>query len=175
MAFWLDIAAFALKALLIVASLGALAALIAWLSRGDVKRGRREIEVRSLNARYDRMRNALESEILDKKEGRSLAKDRKREAKAAARARKENPAGMRIYVLGFKGDTMASSVKQLAGEIDAVLTVARPETDEVVLRLQSPGGTVTGYGLAAAEIRVFATATSRSPSPSTRWRRAAAT
>jgi serine protease SohB len=152
MAFWLDIAAFAVKALLVVTALGGLAALIAWLSRGDVKRVRREIEVRSLNARYDRMRDALEAEILDKKERRSLAKDRKREAKAAAKARKANPAGKRVYVLGFKGDPMASSVKQLAGEIDAVLTVARPETDEVVLRLHSPGGTVTGYGLAAAEI-----------------------
>jgi serine protease SohB len=152
MAFWLDIAAFAVKALLIVAALGALAALIARLSRGDLKRVRREIEVRSLNERYDRMRDALEAEIFDKKEGRSLAKDRKRDAKAAAKARKANPAGKRVYVIGFKGDPMASSVKQLAGEIDAVLTVARPETDEVVLRLQSPGGTVTGYGLAAAEI-----------------------
>ena len=46
----------------------------------------------------------------------------------------------------------ASAVKRLGPEIDAVLTVARPGTDEVVLRLESPGGTVTGYGLAAAEI-----------------------
>ena len=28
-----------------------------------------------------------------------------------------------------------------------MLTVARPGTDEVVIRLESPGGTVTGYGL----------------------------
>ena len=42
----------------------------------------------------------------------------------------------------------ATAVKQLGQQIDAVLTVARPGTDEVVLRLESPGGTVTGYGLA---------------------------
>src|SRR5271166_4736946 len=46
----------------------------------------------------------------------------------------------------------ATAVKQLGQKIDAVLTVARPGTDEVALRLESPGGTVTGYGLAAAEI-----------------------
>ena len=43
-------------------------------------------------------------------------------------------------------------MRRLAAEIDAVLAVARPETDEVVLKIDSPGGTVTGYGLAAAEV-----------------------
>ena len=56
MAFWLDIASFALKALLIVAALGALVALIARLTRHDLRRGESEIEVRSLNQRYDRIR-----------------------------------------------------------------------------------------------------------------------
>jgi serine protease SohB len=148
MAFWLDIASFALKALFIVAALGALAALIARLTRRDLTRVGREIEVRSVNERYDQMRDELDAEILDRKERRSLAKARKREAKARA----ATPTGKRVYVLGFKGDPMASAVKRLAREIDAVLTVARPSTDEVVLRLQSSGGTVTGYGLAAAEI-----------------------
>jgi serine protease SohB len=157
MAFWLDIAAFALKALLIVAALGALAAVVALLTRRDAGRARREIEVRSLNERYDQMRDALlDAEILDSKERRSIAKARKREAKvaakSAAKARAATPAGKRVYVLGFKGDPMASAVERMAREIDAVLTVARPDTDEVVLRLQSPGGTVTGYGLAAAEV-----------------------
>ncbi len=146
MAFWLDIAAFALKALLIVAALGALAALIARLARRESGRGR-EIEVRSLNERYDRMRDTLDAEIMGRKAQRSLARTRKREAAAAA-----DPERKRVYVLGFKGDPMASAVKRLSLEIDAVLSSARPEMDEVVLRLQSSGGTVTGYGLAAAEI-----------------------
>ena len=46
----------------------------------------------------------------------------------------------------------ATAVKALGREIDAVLTVARPEADEVVVRIESGGGTVTGYGLAAAEL-----------------------
>jgi serine protease SohB len=146
MAFWLDIAGFALKGFLIVAAIGAVAALIALLTRRDTGR-RREIEVRSLNERYDQMRDALDAKILGRKEWRALAKARKRGA-----ARAGTLAGKRVYVLGFKGDLMASAVRNLSREIDAVLTVARPETDEVVLRLQSSGGTVTGYGLAAAEI-----------------------
>ena len=146
MVFWLDIAAFALKAFLVVAAFGALAALIARLTRRDAGR-KREIEVRSLNERYDQMRDEIDAKILDRKRRRSLAKARKRDAARAA-----PQTGKRVYVLDFKGDLMASAVRNLAREIDAVLTVARPETDEVVLRLQSSGGTVTGYGLAAAEV-----------------------
>src|SRR5271166_1536864 len=151
MAFWLDIAAFAVKAFIIVAALGGLAILIARLARsGEAKD--REIEVRSLNERYDDMRDAMNGALLDKKERKALAKARKKEAKAAAKARRGQEPGKRIYVLAFKGDLRASAVKRLGSEIDAVLIAARPQTDEAVIRIESPGGTVTGYGLAAAEI-----------------------
>jgi serine protease SohB len=94
------------------------------------------------------MRDALNAAILDKKARKALTRTHKREAKeAAARA-----AGKRIYVLGFKGDIRATAVRRLATEIDAVLTVARADLDEVVLRIESGGGTVTGYGLAAAQL-----------------------
>ncbi len=147
MAFWLDIAAFALKALLIVAALGGLAILVVRLARSGEPKDR-EIKVRSLNERYDDMRDAMNAELLDKKERKALAKARKKELKA----RRGEPPGKRIYVMAFKGDLRATAVKQLGHEIDAVLTVARPETDEAVIRIESGGGTVTGYGLAAAEI-----------------------
>jgi serine protease SohB len=153
LAFWLDIAAFALKALLIVAAVGALAVLIARLARSGEPKDEEEIKVRSLNERYDDMRDTLNSALLDKKARKALVKARKKEAKAKAKAKTsgDDPAE-RLYVLAFKGDMRASAVKRLGHEIDAVLTVARPGTDEVALRLESPGGTVTGYGLAAAEI-----------------------
>jgi len=151
MTFWLDIAAFTIKALIIVAALGGLAFLIARFARSSEPKDE-EIKVRSLNERYDDMRDAMNAELLDRKQRKALVKARKKEAKAAAKARRNQEPGKRIYVLAFKGDMRASAVKRLGHEIDAVLTVARPGTDEVVLRLQSPGGTVTGYGLAAAEI-----------------------
>ena len=73
MAFWLDIAAFALKALLIVAAVGGLAVLIARLARsGEAKD--KEIKVRSLNERYDDMRDAMNGALLDKKERKALAR-----------------------------------------------------------------------------------------------------
>jgi len=147
MAFWLDIAAFLLKALIIVAAIGGLAFLIARLARSGEPKDQ-EIKVRSLNERYDDMRDAMNAELLDKKERKALAKARKR----AMKARRAQPAAKRIYVMVFKGDMRATAVKQLGQEIDAILTVARPEADEAVIRIESGGGTVTGYGLAAAEI-----------------------
>ena len=125
MAFWLDIAAFVLKALIIVGALGGLAALIARLARSSEPKDR-EIKVRSLNERYDDMRDALNAELLDKKARKALVKERKRQAKA----QRGGDAGQRIYVLAFKGDMRATAVKRLGQEVDAVLTVARPETDD---------------------------------------------
>ncbi len=147
MAFWLDIADFALKALIIVVAIGGLAILIVRLMRSAEPKDR-EIKVRSLNERYDDMRDAMNGALLDKKQRKAHLKARKKALKAL---RGEAP-GKRIFVMAFKGDMRATAVKQLGQQIDAVLTVARPGADEVVLRLESPGGTVTGYGLGAAEI-----------------------
>ncbi|MFZ0602499.1 MAG: protease SohB [Roseiarcus sp.] len=151
MPFWLDIAAFLVKALIIVAAVGGLALLIARLARSAEPKDQ-EIKVRSLDERYDDMRDAMDATLLDKRERKALAKAHKKQAKATTKAHRGQEPGKRIYVLAFKGDMRASAVKRLGAEIDAVLIAARPETDEAVIRIESPGGTVTGYGLAAAEI-----------------------
>ena len=132
MPFWLDIAAFVLKALIIVAAIGALAILVARLTRSSEPKDR-EIKVRSLNERYDDMRDAMNAALLDKKERKALVKARKKAAKAEAKARREGEPGKRVYVMGFKGDMRATAVKQFGRQIDAVLTVARPGTDEAVV------------------------------------------
>ena len=151
MPFWLDIAAFLVKAIIIVAAIGGLALLIARLARSD-ERKERDIKVTPLDERYDAMRDAMNGALLDKKERKALAKTRKKETKASAKARRGHTPGKRIYVLAFKGDMRATAVKRLASEIDTLLIAARPGTDEAVIRIESPGGSVTGYGLAAAEI-----------------------
>ena len=145
MAFWLDIAAFALKALLIVAAVGAVAVIVALMARGS--RGeRQDLEIKSLDDRYDDDEAQIRSEILDKKGRKAFIKSRKAEKKAT-------PPDKRVFVLRFKGDIGASAVGRLGREVDTVLSVARPGVDEVVTRLESPGGTVTGYGLAASQLR----------------------
>jgi serine protease SohB len=67
-----------------------------------------------------------------------------------ARLRKKN--NQKVYVLDFKGDTAASAVESLREEITLILATAKVGRDRVVLRLESPGGMVHGYGLAAAQL-----------------------
>lgn len=54
-------------------------------------------------------------------------------------------------MLDFHGDIRASAVASLREEISAVLMAAGPG-DEVLLRLESPGGMVNAYGLAASQL-----------------------
>ncbi|HCA89069.1 MAG: protease SohB [Legionellaceae bacterium] len=57
-----------------------------------------------------------------------------------------------LFVVEFTGDIKASQVESLRDTINAILTVATTH-DEVVVKLESPGGMVSGYGLAAAQLQ----------------------
>lgn len=57
----------------------------------------------------------------------------------------------RVFVLTFNGDIAASAVDNLRIEISAVLGAAN-DGDEVVVRVESAGGTVHGYGLGASQL-----------------------
>lgn len=63
-------------------------------------------------------------------------------------------AGKNLYVTRFPGDVTASQLNELREEVTGILQVAKPG-DEALLVLQSGGGTVTGYGLAAAQLQRF--------------------
>ena len=56
-----------------------------------------------------------------------------------------------MFVLDFHGDIRASQVAELRETITSVLQVSEPG-DEIVVRLESPGGQVHGYGLAASQL-----------------------
>ena len=145
MGFWLDVAAFAVKALILVIAVGAVVALIARAARGRSETPD-DLEIERLDDVWRRREARLGAALLPKKQ-------RKAHLKAAKKAEKTPPPSARVFVLDFKGDLTASGVGALAREIDAVLSMARAGEDEVVLRLESPGGTVTGYGLAAARLQ----------------------
>ncbi len=61
-----------------------------------------------------------------------------------ARARKKT--NEKIYVLDFNGGTAASAVASLREEITLIFGHCKSGRDRVVLRLESPGGMVHGYG-----------------------------
>jgi serine protease SohB len=119
-----------------------------------------EISVTSLNDQLEDMQSAIEQSVMDKDSYKQQMKDEAKRDKAEAKARKkalkkgetvEASSGRRLFVLDFDGDIKASDVEPLREEITAILTVACPE-DEVVLRLESAGGLVHEYGLAASQL-----------------------
>lgn len=107
-----------------------------------------ELELEDLNERYKTYAHALQASLFTAKERKLMLKTEKKEDKKKA---KSPDKGKHAFVLDFDGDIKASAVHQLREEISAILTVAQPE-DEVVLRLESPGGMVHSYGLAAAQL-----------------------
>ena len=105
-----------------------------------------EIRISHLNARINEQRKKIAQTTASKLELLQLSQQMAREA----RARKKN--NQKIYVLDFKGDTAASAVEQLREEITLILATVKAGRDRVVVRLESPGGMVHGYGLAAAQL-----------------------
>lgn len=108
--------------------------------------------VEHLNARFEESADELKA-IVDgksrfKKESKLRHKQRKLEDKA--RAKQESPRA-RTFVLDFKGDLRANAAASLREEVSAVLRIARPG-DDVLLRLENPGGTVHEHGFAASQL-----------------------
>ena len=134
----------------LVAGMGALAALVAGLSRRSRQPDR--LQVTDLNDRYASLKRTLEARILPRKGFKATEKARRRRRRALARRSPDETLGARrVFVLNFRGDIRASAVTALREEITALLTLARPE-DEVVLRLENAGGLVHDHGLAASQL-----------------------
>ncbi|REH36959.1 inner membrane peptidase [Paraperlucidibaca baekdonensis] len=113
------------------------------------------LAVEALNDRFDAEADALRSLVWDDAAQKAERKARKAKAKAEKKAAKQTTEASpkaQVYVLRFTGDMAASAVAQLRHEISALLAVAVPERDEVVLVLESPGGLVHSYGLASSQL-----------------------
>ncbi|MBY6070206.1 protease SohB [Marinobacter salsuginis] len=126
--------------------------------RGDHE-GEGELKIRKLNDKYEKLRETIQSRLMSDQQRKLFQKARKKEQKAekkAAKAKKDSDeqedSRGRVYVLDFDGDIKASDTDSLRRAITAVLSIADPEKDEVVIRLESGGGLVHSYGLAAAQL-----------------------
>jgi serine protease SohB len=105
-----------------------------------------EMSISHLNARVNEQRKKIAQMTSSKLELLQFNQQLSKEA----RARKKN--NEKVYVLDFIGDTAASAVESLREEITLILATAEAGRDRVVVRLESPGGMVHGYGLAAAQL-----------------------
>ena len=105
-----------------------------------------EIRVSHLNTRVNEQRKKIVQATASRLELLQLLQQLVKEAKI----RKKN--NQKIFVLDFKGDIQASAADTIREEITLILATAKAGHDRVVVRLESPGGMVHGYGLAAAQL-----------------------
>ena len=112
-----------------------------------------QIDVKRINDRFRDMADALEMATLPPALVKKREKAQKKERKAQAKSEKNAPEKpkKRVFVLNFNGDIRASEVALLREEVTAILLGVR-EGDEVLVRLESAGGMVHAYGLAASQI-----------------------
>ncbi len=106
-----------------------------------------QLEVENLNHKNRDLAEILKQSIWNKNELKKEKREEKKKSKKAV-----NESRPRVYVLDFDGDIKATEVGALREEITTVLNVAKPG-DEVVVRLESGGGMVHSYGLAAAQLQ----------------------
>lgn len=151
---WQALALFSIEALIIVvAILVVIAGMVALLSKNKgPTQGR--LVVTKLNDTFGEQRDVLLNAMKDKAALKASHKADKAAKKARVkqdRAKQTLTERKRVFVLEFCGDIKASQVAQLREEVTAVLHIIQP-SDEVVIKLESPGGVVHGYGLAASQL-----------------------
>lgn len=106
-----------------------------------------QVTITDLSEKLLEQQEQFEKELLDKKAYKKLQEERDQES-----SEQETEAPVkRLFVLDFEGDIQAKQVDNLREEITAILTLAS-QGDEVLLRLESPGGSVYGYGLGASQL-----------------------
>lgn len=105
-----------------------------------------DLDIQSVNEKYNSMKLDLYQAIMTKDELKAALKEEKKQQKL-----RQTTSSKRLFVLDFLGDIRASSVNDLRETISAILTVINSE-DKVLMRLESAGGHVHAYGLAASQL-----------------------
>lgn len=134
----------------------ALVVIIGVIASSAVKQKSRkgELDIEDLSAQFEETENDVLHAFLSKEELKEKEKQDKKAAKEKAKAEKKGDktdVKPKMFVLDFKGSIDAKEVSSLREEISAILSVAT-EKDEVLVRLESGGGMVHGYGLASSQL-----------------------
>lgn len=155
--FLYDYGLFFAKTLTFVAAV--LAVIITGVALASKQKGQKgELQITDLSEQMSDNKTHIEEQLLSEQELKAKHKAEKKAAKEAKKAAKKTPAATedavenKVYVVDFKGSIDAKEVTSLRQEITAILGVAQPN-DEVFVRLESGGGMVHGYGLAASQLQ----------------------
>ncbi len=149
MEFAADIGLFLAKMIAVLLTAGLIIGGAALVVMRSKMAGEDHLEVNNLNRKYRNMALTLQHAMMPKKRFKKTLKEAKGSLKEK---RKQSDERQTIYVIDFKGDLRASEVASLREEISAILQVAKDD-DEVVVLVESGGGTVHGYGLAASQLK----------------------
>ncbi|PKF63886.1 protease SohB [Psychromonas sp. psych-6C06] len=149
---------FLAKAVTFVVTVAALLIIvIALTSKQKNKKG--EVELTDLSEQLKETKKSIEEQLLSApqlkerhKKEKKAAKEKQKLDKKLAKEGDDNSSLAQLYVIDFKGSIDAKEVSSLREEITAILSVAT-EQDEVFVRLESGGGMVHGYGLAASQLQ----------------------
>lgn len=154
----------------VIAIIAVLLFVVGLRKKGTTSTG--NLELKDITDEYKNIKELMQTSIMDEAELKAFAKAQKKQCKLdkkQAKAAKKDESKQEIsdtdnkektlnksicYVLSFNGSIDAHEVEDLRKEISAVLSVIKPE-DEVLLKLESPGGVVHGYGLAASQLVRF--------------------
>jgi len=149
--FFLNYGLFLAKTGTIVAAIVLVVAFIVTMSSKKQGESKDSFEIKKLNKKYDDIAKVMNTSMLAKGGLKKYLKEEKDKLKSISKDEKDEDQRKRIYVLNFHGDIRASAVASLREEITAILMVASAN-DEVFVRLESGGGVVHGYGLAASQL-----------------------
>ena len=143
-----DLSLFSLKTLVIV--IGVIIAIVTPLILSQKINPKedfqKKLKLENLKDKFAKYALQIQSETVPKKEFKKHIKKLKKEQKDEQHKERTS------FVLTFSGDVMASQVENLREEISLILQVASKE-DEVILLLESRGGSVAHYGLAASQLQ----------------------
>lgn len=145
---------FLAKTITLIVAFAVIGGLIARILRA-VRRhpgGRGHLEVQHINSRLRETADMLLDEMLEGDDRKKHIRQIRRTNKKRRREMRHGDPRLRLFVLDFAGDLDASATSALREEVSAILQIAQP-TDEVLVRLESTGGFVHSYGLAASQLR----------------------
>lgn len=141
----IEVGIFAAKAAILLFGIAVIIVLIAVIA--FKANNKSELEIEPLHTKYKDLAFFLKSLTATKAE----MKEEKKKLKSEKKAEGDKASDHRVFVVKFDGNLNADQVESLREEITAILMLATPK-DEVVVNLESPGGVVHGYGLAASEL-----------------------
>lgn len=136
---------------IVIAIIAAVAGVLAVAAKAK-SRHKEELEIININEKFEQMAHKVRQETMEAKTYRKAEKAAKKAKKATQKNTSKADETRKLYVIDFEGDIKASAVTNLREEVTAVLSVAQA-TDEVLVRVDSRGGMVHTYGLAASQLQ----------------------